>query len=45
MSYARAACGLFLLALCLALADPLGALRCLGVALCCGIEAHARLPR
>lgn len=45
MTLARAACGLFLLGLLLALADPLGALRALGIALCCGVEAHARLPR
>lgn len=41
---ARTACGMFVLALALALADPLGALRCLGIAVCCGLEAHARLP-
>ena len=45
MTLARAACGLFLLGLLLALADPRSAARMLAVAVCCGLEAHARLPR
>ena len=41
MTLARAACGLFVLGLLLALADPRGAARMLAVA----VWAHARLPR